>query len=121
MRALEQSLGKCADLKGFLGACIANLEDGQVVCEKDGDGGLDLQKAGVGVCRVLQAKLAQLNEDESSTPLEDILISLETQHYLIRPLPQKDGLFVFLALDRASGNLAMARFLLADVERAVGQ
>ena len=119
MDPLEQSLSKFSDLRGFLGACVAKVGNGDVVCAEAGEGNLDLQKAGAGVCRILQAKLAQLGGDSSAASIEDILVSLETQHYLIRPLPKESGLFAFLALDRASGNLAMARFLLADVERAL--
>jgi hypothetical protein len=50
--------------------------------------------------------------------IEDILISLQRQYHLIRPVQGRTGkgLFLYLALDRQRANLALARHHLTRVE-----
>jgi hypothetical protein len=49
--------------------------------------------------------------------IEDILIRLQKQYHLIRPLRTRSTLFSYVAPDRLRANLAMAKIALADVEK----
>jgi hypothetical protein len=54
--------------------------------------------------------------------IEDILITLDRQYHIIRILknPENgDGLFLYLVLDRARANLALARHHLARIESRI--
>ena len=51
--------------------------------------------------------------------IEDILITLGDQYHLIRLVPNNVGLFLYLVLDKAKGNLALPRYKLTDIERSL--
>ena len=51
-----------------------------------------------------------------SGAIQDILITLDDQIHLIRPLRRGDSMFMYLAIDKAKGNLALARHRLTKLE-----
>ena len=50
--------------------------------------------------------------------IEDILVTMDGQYHLVRPLTGRSGkgLFLYLALNKARANLAMARHQLRRIE-----
>jgi hypothetical protein len=79
---------------------------------------LDLNVAAAGNTDVVRAKLRAMEMLNLSEKIEDILISLDTQYHMIRPLTSRagKGLFLYLALRRVRANLAMARHRLRNIE-----
>ena len=49
--------------------------------------------------------------------IEDMLITLGKQYHILRPMARKEGLFIYLVLDKAKSNLALARRKAQEVER----
>jgi hypothetical protein len=49
--------------------------------------------------------------------ISDVLITLETQLQVVRPLKAKPEVFLFLVLSKAKGNLGMARLRIDAIEK----
>ena len=48
--------------------------------------------------------------------IEDMLITLDTQIHILRPTRDHDDLFIYLVLDKAKSNLALARRAVKSAE-----
>ena len=82
----------------------------------DGTGGIKLDVAAAGNSEVVKAKLKVMTNLGIKGHIEDILITLDTQPHLIRPLTKEKRLFVYLVVSKAHANLAMPRHKLAALE-----
>lgn len=49
--------------------------------------------------------------------IEDMVITLGKQYRIIRPMARKEGLFIYIVLDKATSNLALARRKMLEVEK----
>ena len=114
MANIENTLKAANEIGGAIGAALVDHENGMCLGSL-GNGRIDLELAAAGNTEVVRAKLRVMDELRIKGGIEDILISLEDQYHLIRPIPNT-SLFMYLALDRKTGNLAMARHKLRDIE-----
>jgi predicted regulator of Ras-like GTPase activity (Roadblock/LC7/MglB family) len=116
MANLKETLSKVSEIDGFIGACVVDSTSGMML-GSEGGGSIDLEIAAAGNTEVVRAKRKTMASLGLNDGIEDILITLGRQYHLIRPLSLKDGLFMYLVLDKTKSNLAMARHGLADAER----
>lgn len=117
MADINVSVTRAKQIQGAIGAALVDFETGMCLGAQ-GDGRLNLELAAAGNAEVVRAKHRVMADLGISGGIQDILITLEEQLHLIRPIP-RTNLFFYLAIDKRLGNLAIARHKLAEVEGTV--
>lgn len=116
MADVKKTLEELMKIDGAIGAVVADWESGMSLGHLGGQGRIDLEMAAAGNCQVVKAKMATMKTLGISGGIQDILITLDDQLHLIRPSRTIGSLFIYLAVDKAKGNLAMARMKLQSLE-----
>lgn len=116
MSTLKETMEKLSTLDGYVGACVVDSNSGMMLGSNGGGNVVNLEVAAAGNTEVVRAKRRTMKSLGLTDDIEDILITLGKQYHLIRPLAAKDGLFIYLVLDRSKANLAMGRHLLTEAE-----
>lgn len=112
----KTDISKLNEIAGFIGACLVDSETGMMLSAVGGGAKFDLEAAGAANTEVVRAKLAAMKQIGLNDQIEDMLITLGTQYHLIRPLTNTPTVFIYVALDKKSANLRMARINVKSVE-----
>jgi hypothetical protein len=117
MADIETALKGAMSIEGALGAALVDYGSGMTLGTAGGSE-INLQVAAAGNTDVVRAKLRTVELLGLPDQIEDILITLDSQYHLIRPLSSRAGLglFLYLALNRSRANLALARHQLRQIE-----
>ena len=117
---LDNTITQLLAIEGASGAAIVDGASGMALAQ-GGHPGFDLSVAAAGNSNVVRAKIKTMTDLGLDSRIEDILITLDGQYHLINVLSGRgaDGLFVYLVLDRTSGNLALARHKLANIAKDI--
>jgi hypothetical protein len=118
MASTDVTLKDAMMIEGALGAALVDYTSGMALGVLGGGKDLDLAVAAAGNTEVVRAKMRTLEMLGIPDRIEDVLITSGSQYHLLRPLAAKagKGLFLYLVLDRARANLAMARHQLRRIE-----
>jgi hypothetical protein len=120
MASLDSALKDAMSIDGAIGVALVDYDSGMALGTlTDGTTELDLNVAAAANTDLVRAKMRTMQMlNLHDNEIEDMLISLTTQYHLIRPLtmPNGRGLFLYLALNRARANMAMARHQLRLIE-----
>ena len=111
MTDIDYALNAAANIKGAFAVALVDYDSGLTLGSRGGSAEFDLDVAAPGNSEVVRSKLQVMESLGLRETIEDILITLDTQYHVIRPIwgRTEDKLFFYLALNRAQANLAMAR------------
>jgi hypothetical protein len=115
MATIKQSLEEILTIDGAL--CVALVDSTSGMMLGSAGSGVDLELAAAGNTEVVRAKMKTMRSLALNDVIEDILITLGKQYHVIRPMARKEGLFLYVVLDKAKSNLALARRKIQDVEK----
>lgn len=115
MTTIKQSLEELMTLDGAMCAAVVDSTSGMMLGSIGS--GVDLEVAAAGNTEVMRAKIKTMRALGLSEVIEDILITLGKQYHIIRPASRKEGVFLYLVLDKQRSNLAMARRKTQDVDK----
>jgi hypothetical protein len=118
---LDVALKSAMSVEGAIGVALVDYTSGMTLGVLGGGPDLDLTVAAAGNTDVVRAKMRTIEMLNLPDGIEDILITLDTQYHLIRPLRSRTGkgLFMYLALSKSRANLALARHQLRQVEESI--
>ena len=117
MGNVNESLKTLLQADGAMCAAIVDSNSGMMLGHEGT--GLDLELAAAGNTEVVRAKMKTMKSLGLNDAIEDILITLGSQYHIIRPVAKNEGLFMYLVLDKAKSNLALARRNCQQVETSL--
>lgn len=114
MSNITASLEALVAVDGAMSAALVDSSTGMLL---GGVGtGIDLEAAAAGNTEVVRAKLRTVKSLGLNDTIDDILITLSSQFHIIRPLAKMPEVFIYLVLDRAKANLALARIKVKEID-----
>jgi hypothetical protein len=117
MANVSESLNGLLQVDGAMCCALVDSNSGMMLGSVGS--GLDLEIAAAGNTEVVRAKMKTMKNLGLGDKIEDILITLNKQYHVIRPVVAKPGLFIYLVLDKAKANLALARRQCQDTESSI--
>lgn len=115
MANIKQTLDEVLELDGAMCAAVVDSTSGMML--GSAGAGIDLEVAAAGNTEVVRAKMKTMRALGLNDLIEDMLITLGKQYHILRPSARKEGVFIYVVLDKARANLAMARRKIQDVEK----
>lgn len=115
MATIKQTLDELLAIDGAMCASVVDSTSGMMLGSVGG--GVDMEVAAAGNTEVVRAKNKVMRALGLNDVIEDMLITLGKQYHIIRPSSRKEGVFIYLVLDKARSNLAMARRKVQDADK----
>ena len=116
MADVNSSLNEAMKLAGAIGVALVDWRSGMTLGTAGGGAGMDMEIAAAGNTEVIRAKHNNMEALGLTGDIEDMLITLDTQIHILRPLKKEPDLFIYIALEKSQANLAMARLKMRQIE-----
>lgn len=111
-KQINESLDKiAADMSGFIAASLVDMESGLTLGTKSQRSDFDLGIASAYNSELVKQKIKIMRALNLKDDLEDMLLTLTDQLHMIKII--SPNVFLYLAADRASTNLAIMRAAVA--------
>lgn len=117
MASINESLNQLLAVEGA--QCAAVVDSGSGMLLGSAGTGVDMELAAAGNTEVVRAKNKTMQALGLQDTIDDILITLGKQYHIIRPMASKEGIFLYVVLDKARSNLALARRKVQDIEKLI--
>ena len=116
----REALAPMLTLDGLLGCAVVDGNTGLVIArEVREEQPVDIELAAAACAQVLRTHRQAARNMGLSEHIEEIITTAGARHQLMRALPRHPNLFLVALLDKHRTNLALARFQLIEVERAL--
>ncbi len=109
-----EALDDLLQIDGALGAAVVDADTGMVLAQRGGT--VDLESASAATTEIVRAQGRALKMLSLQDDIDDILVTLTTQHHLIRPVRSNPQHFLYLVLDRSRAHLPVARIRMQDAD-----
>ncbi len=119
MANVKESLTHVMEIEGTVGAALADWKSGMCLGTIGGTPTYNLEIAAAGNTEVVRAKMKAMANLGIKEAIEDILITLDHQFHLIRIIKNSPNLFFYVAIKKDTGNLALARHKLSQIESSL--
>jgi predicted regulator of Ras-like GTPase activity (Roadblock/LC7/MglB family) len=114
MANVAASLDELVELAGAECAALVDSESGMILGQSGSHP--DMEVAAAGNTEVIRAQIKALRNLGKDEVIDDILITLSTQYDILRPLKVNPSIFLYVTLDKAKANLALARYRVSECE-----
>ncbi|BEP41339.1 hypothetical protein [Variovorax sp. V15] len=115
MASIKHTLEDILTIDGAMCAAVVDAGSGMILGSVGS--GADMEIAAAGNTEVVRAKLKTMRALGLSDVIEDMLITLGRQYHILRPSSVKEGLFLYVVLDKQRANLALARRKTQEVDK----
>jgi predicted regulator of Ras-like GTPase activity (Roadblock/LC7/MglB family) len=110
----QATLDKIMEIDGAMACAVVDSTSGMLLGQAGS--GIDMNVAAAGNSEVVRAKLKTMKSLGLQDNIDDILISLGKAYHIIKI---HGNLFVYVALNKAKANLALARHKIAEAEASL--
>jgi predicted regulator of Ras-like GTPase activity (Roadblock/LC7/MglB family) len=116
----RNSLADLLGLEGLLFCAVVDATNGSVVARelREGDDA-DVDRAAASCAKLLQAHKLSARSLGMNDHVEEVTVGSGSRHQLIRVLSRHPERFIFVLLNKQRANLSLARFKLAELDRAL--
>lgn len=111
---IQESLDSLMSLQGAL--CAALVDSGSGMILGQSGSGINMDIAAAGATEAVRAKLATMNSLGLNDTIDDMIITLSSQYHVVRPLTRDPKVFLYVIVNKAQSNLAMARYKVTEYD-----
>lgn len=118
MSTVQKTIDAVFDIDGTIAVALVDWDSGMCLGTKGGNSEFNIEVAAAGNTEVVRAKQRVMEDLGVHGSIQDILITLDDQFHIITPISGQT-IFIYSAVSKARGNLAMARMKIAAAGKKI--